>query len=119
MRYRRITLVGKDTAERVTIDFDLQFAIPGGEVVAAPHGLLIVEVKSDNGRGAADRILQRAGCRPARCSKYCVGLNLVRPGLQYNQFKRQLVNHFGWSGPAARSQPGSVVWPPPAPKAVA
>ena len=119
MRYRRITLVGKDTVERVTIDFDLEFAIPGGEVVAAPHGLLIVEVKSENGRGAADRILHRAGCRPARCSKYCIGLNLVRPGLQYNQFKRQLVNHFEWSPPTARSQPGRVVWPPPAAKAVA
>ena len=103
MRYRRITLVGKHAPERVTIDFDLRFAAPNGTIVSAPPALSIVEVKSDDGRGRADAVFRRSGHRPERCSKYCVGLNLVRPGLRYNQFSRALVDHFGWSRPAALS----------------
>ncbi|MGH3860105.1 hypothetical protein, partial [Actinokineospora sp.] len=46
MRYRRLTLVGKGSAERVTIDFDLEFVTPGGARARAPRETLIVEVKS-------------------------------------------------------------------------
>ncbi|CAN5832307.1 polyphosphate polymerase domain-containing protein [soil metagenome] len=96
MRYRRLTLVGTGRPERVTVDFDIEFSDPLGAVVTAPHEALIVEVKSERGRGVADRRFREAGARPASCSKYCVGLNMVRPGLRYNTFKRPLANHFGW-----------------------
>jgi hypothetical protein len=99
MRYRRLTLVGKGAPERVTIDFDLDFvdAGPEGARAQAPPGTLIVEVKSADGRGVADQVLRAAGARGGSCSKYCIGLNLVRPGLRYNRFKPLLEHHFQWT----------------------
>jgi hypothetical protein len=97
MRYRRLTLVGKGAPERVTIDFDFDFVAPEGARAQAPPGTLIVEVKSEDGRGVADRVLRAAGARGGPCSKYCIGLNLVRPGLRYNPFKPLLENHFQWT----------------------
>lgn len=98
MRYRRLTLVGKGSPERVTMDFDLDFVAPdGGARAQAPPETLIVEVKSEDGRGVADRVLRAAGARGGPCSKYCIGLNLVRPGLRYNPFKPLLENHFQWT----------------------
>ncbi len=99
MRFQRTTLVGRGAPERVTIDQDLQFFGTDGAVVAAPRSTVIVEVKSPNGRGRADAVLRGAGARGARCSKYCIGLNLVRRDLRYNAFKQALTAHFGWSTP--------------------
>jgi len=100
MRYHRLTLVGRGRPERVTVDFDLEFSEPDGATAQMPAGDLIIEVKSENGRGLADAALRRAGARPAKCSKYCIGLILVHPDLRYNVFKRTLVRHFGWTPPA-------------------
>jgi hypothetical protein len=102
MRYRRLTLVGKGSPERLTVDFGLEFIGPEGAEALAPQDTLIVEVKSENGRGIADSVLRRVGARGGTCSKYCVGLNLVRPGMQYNVFKPLLRTHFNW---APQAQP--------------
>ncbi len=99
MQYRRVTLVGRGSPERVTIDFDLNFTRPGGLTVAAPPDVCIIEVKSARGIGRADRTLREAGHRGASCSKYCVGLNLTLPELRYNRFKPVLTQHFGWTSP--------------------
>lgn len=108
MQFRRVTLVSRGSAERVTADFDLQFAEPGGATVIAPSDAVVIEVKSEHGHGEADRAIRRIGVRPTRCSKYCIGLNLVRGDLRYNSFKRTLTAHFGWSPPrgAPAESPG-------------
>jgi hypothetical protein len=69
-RHTRVTLVAH--GERCTLDFDLTFA--GGGALAP--GLVIVESKSERGRGIADRALLALGSRPAPCSKYCLGIAL-------------------------------------------
>ncbi len=97
MRYRRITLVGKGCPERLTVDFGLEFLGSGGTEAWAPPETLVVEVKSHNGRGIGDRALRAAGARGGACSKYCVGLNLLRPGMRYNVFKQLLRTHFDWT----------------------
>ena len=71
-RHTRVTLVGH--GERCTLDFDLTYA--GGGALAP--GLVIVESKSERGRGIADRALLTLGSRPAPCSKYCLGIALQR-----------------------------------------
>ncbi len=97
MRYRRLTLVGKGCPERLTVDFGLEFVGPGGVEAWAPPDTLVVEVKSQTGRGIGDTVLRSSGARGGTCSKYCVGLNLVRPGMQYNVFKQLLRTHFDWA----------------------
>jgi hypothetical protein len=71
-RHTRVTLVAE--GERCTLDFDLAYV--GGGALAP--GLVIVESKSERGRGAADRALLALGSRPVPCSKYCLGIALQR-----------------------------------------
>ncbi len=99
MRFQRITLVGTRRPERMTIDFGLQFAVPGGPVIDAPSDTLIVEVKSPDGRGRADEVFRSIGARQDTCSKYCIGLNMARDDLPYNAFNRTLKTYFAWSPP--------------------
>ena len=79
----RITLVAKDGGERITIDSSLRFET---QLVrcAAPRGVVVIETKTRNGNGLADKILRRHGLRAQRnCSKYCLGvvqLGLVEKG---------------------------------------
>ena len=96
MLYRRLTLVGGQP-ERVTVDYDFQFAGPGDARATAPSDVVIVEVKSERGRGYADRVMREHQVRDGNCSKYCVGLNLIRPNLRCNRFRRTLESHFDWS----------------------
>ena len=96
MRYRRITLVGKRAAERVTVDFALEFQRDDRSWLAAPPEFAIVEVKSEHGRGVADGIVRRHGLRGTACSKYCIGLNVIQPNLRYNAFKAVLETYFDW-----------------------
>ena len=55
MRYQRITLVAKQGGERMTIDNGLQFFGHGSENVLS-EDVFIVETKSANGNGIADKI---------------------------------------------------------------
>lgn len=71
-RHTRVTLVVD--GERCTLDFDLAYV--GGGALAP--GLVIVESKSERGRGCADRALLALRSRPMPCSKYCVGIALQR-----------------------------------------
>jgi hypothetical protein len=71
-QHTRVTLVGD--GERCTLDFDLRYV--GGGALAG--GLVIVESKSECGRGVADRALLAMRSRPTPCSKYCLGIALQR-----------------------------------------
>jgi hypothetical protein len=86
MQYRRITLVARAGGERMTIDTDLRFA-SGGRAHATGSDILILETKSENGAGIADRLLYGARQRPTkRCSKYCIGMAVTGQVDRYNRF---------------------------------
>jgi hypothetical protein len=77
VRYHRTTLVARGGGERMTIDREVAFEGDAG-LVAASGGVAIVETKSHNGRGVADRVLRGLHQRPvAHCSKYCVGVSAL------------------------------------------
>jgi hypothetical protein len=81
-RYRRATLVHQDGDQRITCDFDLSYPADATAVtppLSAQH--VIVEAKSRNGRGDADRVMREIGQRPVSCSKYLLGVGLqgLRP----------------------------------------
>ncbi|HLS16996.1 MAG TPA: polyphosphate polymerase domain-containing protein [Paenalcaligenes sp.] len=75
--YERITLVGKEQAVRITIDNHIRYrSAEGTQALAADY--YVVEVKSALGRSAADRWLRAHRKHPVqRCSKYCMGVNLL------------------------------------------
>ncbi len=98
MTYRRLTLVGRQQSERVTIDYTLGFRTLR-VTQDAPPSTVIVEVKSPDGRGIADERFRAHHVRPQSCSKYCVGVGLTTPGIQHNAFNNTLRTHFEWKGP--------------------
>ena len=90
MHYRRTTLVAKQGGERMTLDRNLVFT--GAH--ASRHvedGLFIVETKSENANGLADKILRALHQHPTRhCSKYCVGMAALREVSKFNSFLEAL-----------------------------
>jgi len=86
MNFRRITLVAKDSAERVTFDFGLNYT-DETQNLALPEQLVIIEAKSYSGRGVVDRMLREKHIHPVRrMSKYCIGLNLLGKVEKGNRF---------------------------------
>ncbi|MCH9675721.1 MAG: VTC domain-containing protein, partial [Gammaproteobacteria bacterium] len=87
--YQRCTLVALAGGERVTIDYGLTFALPDAlhEPIRIDNDFLIVETKSPEGKGIADRAMKALRIRTASaCSKYCLGVNLVGAVNKGNRF---------------------------------
>lgn len=85
--YRRMSLVAKSGGERLTIDSGLRFQTEDRSREVAQR-LFILETKSANGNGTADRILRKLHQHPVgHCSKYCAGMALLQTGLKHNNFK--------------------------------
>ncbi|MDZ4804705.1 MAG: polyphosphate polymerase domain-containing protein [Candidatus Eisenbacteria bacterium] len=82
--FRRLTLLGLETCERVTLDFDVRMEM--GQRHASLSGIVIVEVKQwPYGRGTpVMSALRESGCRPGWTSKYCTGIALTHPGVRLN-----------------------------------
>lgn len=86
MRYQRVTLVAKQGGERVTIDSGIVFA-GKSDSRKIDADLILVEVKSGNANGIADKILRRLHQHPTNtCSKYCVALAALNEVSKTNKF---------------------------------
>ena len=103
--YRRGTLVNPHSRERLTLDVGLlcRDGGLGGREVAGPD-LVVVETKSADGRGVADRVLAEMGIRDLSMSKYCVGIALLHPHLPANRWNRVLRNRFDWDRAPAEAR---------------
>ncbi len=91
--FRRVTLVGNHTNERVTVDCALEF-VRGGSRRALSE-LAIVEVKQSpfSSRTPVMRALRALGVgRPASASKYCTATAFLHPGLRLNRLRPTLRN---------------------------
>lgn len=90
MTYQRSTLVAREGGERMTMDCQMRFYATDGEK-SLGDDLFIIETKSSNGNGIADKYLRRLHQHPAnRCSKYCTGLAMLNTSLPHNKFKSTL-----------------------------
>lgn len=86
MSYRRWTLVAHAGGERMTVDGRIRFFAAEREHATADD-VFIVETKSANGNGIADKLLRALHQHPVgRCSKYCVGMSLVGAVQRHNRF---------------------------------
>lgn len=85
--YERVTIVTADA--RVTVDRHVAATDACGQRM--DYGdLLFVETKSVGGAGTVDRALWASGIRPARISKYCTSLAVLRPELPSNRWSRSI-----------------------------
>jgi len=85
--FRRFTLVGNGSPERITLDIDLSFRQENKETTL-PF-LCICEVKRPGASGSSDfmKILKANYIYPRSSSKYCLGTILLNEGIKYNRFK--------------------------------
>ncbi|WP_417234929.1 polyphosphate polymerase domain-containing protein [Arthrobacter sp.] len=92
--YVRGTFVNPHDGERLTCDVDMVYA--NDRLTLQGPDLVVVETKTTDGRGVADRVLAAMGIRPVSMSKYCIGMSLLHPELPANRWSRLLRRHFGW-----------------------
>lgn len=87
--FSRMTLLGIDSEERMTIDFNVGF---DGGPDSNLEGVSIVEVKQAQLCRTTPimKVLRAHGLRPHPASKYCTALALSRPSLRANALKRVL-----------------------------
>ena len=90
VNYHRITLVGREQPERLTLDLGLEFRRPGDSHARQIGDVVIVELKRASPRQPSPFITyaRAQGHRETRLSKYGVGCSLLYP-LRSNAFKPQ------------------------------
>jgi hypothetical protein len=90
--FNRITLVNKDSIERVTIDTSLLFN-NRISFTGSAGALAIIEVKQPGLDRSSPIIkaLKKEGIRPQKVSKYCIGLAKLNPNLKQNSFKSKIL----------------------------
>lgn len=92
--YQRTTLVARQGAQRITLDNQVSFNCSHTQR-CLPADRYIVEVKSTTGQSPADRWLQRHQSHPVqRCSKYSMGINLLKKTTKNSVFAPVLRRNF-------------------------
>jgi hypothetical protein len=91
-QFSRITLVGSNAKERVTLDYDIAFTSPDGRIAELPF-LAVAELKrdKDSGKSPFGIIMKQHGLRPNRFSKYCIGSALTTDIIRKNSIKPNLL----------------------------
>ena len=89
VNYSRLTLIHKNSREKVTLDLNLSYSKDGEE--SHCKNLVIAEVKQgcpSQGSEFFD-VMREFGVASTRFSKYCFGVYRFYPGLKYNRFKQR------------------------------
>lgn len=91
VNYTRLTLVNKLSAERLTIDLDLQFI--KNETTINLSNLVIAEVKQEKRKASPIlSVLKEKHIREGSISKYCMGIAMTTENVKKNNFKPKLLN---------------------------
>jgi hypothetical protein len=90
VNYSRLTLVNKESAERLTIDLDLEF-IKDGKTKNF-NNLVIAEVKQEKRKASPFTLLMKKHhIREGSISKYCMGVVATHAEVKKNNFKEKLL----------------------------
>jgi hypothetical protein len=91
--YDRTTFLLPDGTGRATVDTALTWHGRDTPVLERP-GMAVVETKSGTRPSPVDRLLWRAGHRPAKISKFGTGMAALYPTLPRNRWTRVLRTYF-------------------------
>jgi VTC domain len=86
---QRITLVGKESSERLTIDLNLAYGRPNGITEVSFSNAVILELKYSEKKTIFTPIAHQFHLRGQRFSKYSVGCGFIYSNLKSNAFKPQ------------------------------
>ncbi len=92
-RFTRITLSGYDLMERITIDFNIGFSVPGEQLDISLPYLAVAELKKEAYASSTHfrNFLREMKIYPAGFSKYCVGNALLNDSLKRNAVKPKIL----------------------------
>lgn len=91
INYSRVTLVNKTSAERLTLDLNLEFEKNGNKQILSQ--LVIAEVKQDSKVASPFiNIMRNKHIRQGSISKYCFGIASSYKEVKKNNFKQKLSN---------------------------
>ena len=90
--FTRITLVGTEFKERITLDYEITFSAPDEKNAGLPY-LAVAEIKSERSSSQSPFVIsmKKIGIRPGRFSKYCIGSSLIRNIPRINTLKPNLL----------------------------
>jgi hypothetical protein len=90
--FTRITLVGNECKERVTLDYDLTFASPYGKISVFPF-LAVAELKREKHSGLSPfgAVMKQLNIQSGSFSKYCIGSALIMDMPRKNLLKPNLL----------------------------
>jgi len=92
-KFERITLVEKNSPERLTFDINLEYS--GNNLNKSLEGIVIAELKQKrlSRNSPFMKIVKQMQIRPFRVSKYCIGVIELygRENVKYNRFKKKLL----------------------------
>jgi hypothetical protein len=97
IHYSRMTFVNRNTPERLTIDLNLHYNIPGKEKMFP--ALVIAEAKQYEASGSLfTDLMHQRHIRSLSISKYCLGIASLVDGIKTNNFKFKIntvnkINH--------------------------
>lgn len=88
--YKRFTLVGKNSRERVTFDVDLSFNFDDRE--NSFSDIVIIEAKRErqSKNPPFKKFMKSKSIHPLRISKYCFGIATLYPEIKSNNFKKKI-----------------------------
>lgn len=91
-KFVRLTLVGLETSERITIDYNLSFNDNSGKTIELPL-LAIAELKREqfNNKSVFSQLLKDFNVRKTGFSKYCIGMSLLHNLPKQNTLKRKFL----------------------------
>lgn len=89
--FDRITLVGKNHIERITIDTNIRFRKGAKEIVLPDLSIIEVKREKTGGISPFSQILHDSMLRPYGISKYILGNMLLTPELKHNRFTKKLL----------------------------
>ncbi|MBL7921756.1 MAG: polyphosphate polymerase domain-containing protein [Bacteroidia bacterium] len=90
VNYSRITLVNKQSAERLTIDINLEFKKDDQSTVL--DNLVIAEVKQEKKKPSPFiKTMKKLRVREGSISKYCFAIAFMHDGAKKNNFKEKLL----------------------------
>jgi hypothetical protein len=92
-RFFRATLVGLETKERITLDYNLSFSDPGDELKVEMPFLAIAELKKEGQSSLSpfNHIIRNMGIYPMSFSKYSIGLASLNDSLKKNRTKSKFL----------------------------
>lgn len=90
VNYSRITLVNKNSPERVTLDLNLHFK--NVNQIKQIQNLIIAEVKQDKAsKSPFIKLMKKNHIRVGSISKYCFGIISLFEKIKHNNFKPKLI----------------------------